>query len=105
MKIIHAAILGLLIAVPAHARESIVKTDYLACRPERELDRAERIRTSGDAKALKAFTLGAVLSRTCVSLKTGDSVFIEGSGKGVGIVKVRPKGSFKTFFTSEMAFQ
>jgi hypothetical protein len=105
MKIIHAVILGGLIAAPAQAVEAIVKTDYLACNPERLFDRAERIRNSGDPKALKAFTAGALISGTCVSLKSGASVFTEGSGKGSGVIKVRPKGSFKTFFTSELAFQ
>lgn len=46
-----------------------------------------------------------MLTGTCVSLQPGVSVFAEGSGKGSGIVKVRPKGSFKAFFTSELAFQ
>ncbi len=105
MKIIYAAILGVLMTVPAHAAERMVKTDYLACNPERQFDRAERIRTSGDTKALKAFTAGALFSGTCVSLKTGTNVFTEGSGKGLGIIRIRPKGSFKTFFTSEIAFQ
>jgi hypothetical protein len=106
MKIIYAAMVAVLMAVePSQAAESIVKADYLACNPERQFDRAERIRKSGDAKSLKAFTTGALLSRTCVWLKTGASVFIGGSGKGYGIIKVRPKGSFKTFFTSELAFQ
>jgi hypothetical protein len=105
MKIIYAVILGVMIASPAQAVEAIVKTNYLACNPERLFDRAERLRQSGDSKALKAFTAGALLTGTCVSLKPGVSVFTEGSGKGSGIVKVRPKGSFKTFFTSELAFQ
>ena len=106
MKIIHAVMLGgLIAAAPAQAVEAIVKTDYLACNPERLFDRAERIRKSGDPKAFQAFTAGALISGTCVSLKSGVSVFTEGSGKRSGIVKVRPKGSFKTFFTSELAFQ
>jgi hypothetical protein len=105
MKIIHAVVLGGLIAVPAQAAEAIVKTDYLACNPERIFVRAEKIRQSGDPKALKAFSAGALISGTCVSLKSGVSVFTEGNGKGSGVVKVRPKGSYKTFFTSELAFQ
>jgi hypothetical protein len=105
MKIIHSVILVGLIAAPAQAAEAIVKTDYLACNPERVFNRAEQIRKSGDPKALKAFTAGALISGTCVSLKSGVNVFAEGSGKGPGVVKVRPKGSYKTFFTSELAFQ
>ena len=105
MKIIHAVILGGLIATPVQAVETVVKTDYLACNPERLFVRAERIRQSGDPKALKAFTAGALLSGSCVSLKSGNSVLTEGSGKGSGVVKVRPMGSFKAFFTSELAFQ
>jgi hypothetical protein len=105
MKIIHAALLGIVIAIPAHAAERSVKTEYLACNPERQFARAERYRTSGDTKALKEFTAGALLSRTCISLKPGATVFTEGSGKGAGIIKIRPKGSFKTFFTSELAFE
>ncbi len=102
MKIVYAAILGISMLVPAQAAEKIVKTSYLACHPERQFDRAERIRRSGDTQALKAFTAGALLSGTCVSLKTGSSVFTEGSGKGSGVIKIRPKGSIVTFFTSEM---
>jgi|ERR1700730_6133365 hypothetical protein len=105
MKIVQAVMLGGLIATPVQAVEAIVKTDYLACNSERLFDRAERIRKSGDPKALKAFTAGAVISGSCVSLKSGVSVFTEGSGKASGVIKVRPKGSFKTFFTSELAFQ
>jgi hypothetical protein len=105
MKIIHVVMLGGLIAAPVQAVETIVKADYLACNPERLFDRAERIRKSGDAKALKAFTAGALLSGSCISLKSGVSVFTGGSGKGSGVIKVRPKGSFKTYFTSELAFQ
>jgi hypothetical protein len=105
MKTMYAAILGVLMVVPALAAERIVKTDYLACNPERQFDRAERIRTSGNTKALQAFTAGALLSGTCVALKTGAGVFTAGNGKGLGTIKVRPKGSFKTFFTSEMAFE
>lgn len=105
MRIIYAAILGAMIAAPAQAVEAIVKTDYLACNSERLFDRADRIRKSGNEKALKAFTTGAVLSQSCVSLKSGDSVFTEGHGKGSGTIKIRPKGAFKTFFTSELAFQ
>jgi hypothetical protein len=105
MKLIYAAFVGIVLALPAHAAERTVKTEYLACNPERQFDRAERYRTSGDTKALKEFTAGALLSRTCVSLKPGATVFTEGTGKGAGIIKIRPKGSFKTFFTSELAFQ
>jgi hypothetical protein len=105
MKIIHAVLLGGLIATPAQAAEAIVKTDYLACNPERIFNRAEGIRKSGDPKALKSFTAGALISGTCVSLKSGVSVFTEGNGKGSGVVKVRPKGSYKPYFTSELAFQ
>jgi hypothetical protein len=76
-----------------------------ACNPERVFNRAEGIRQKGDEKALKAFTAGAVLSGTCVSLKSGASVFTEGKGKGDGVIKIRPKGSYKTFFTSELAVQ
>jgi hypothetical protein len=105
MKMIQAVMLGGLIAAPVQAVETVVKTDYLACNPERLFVRAERIRQSGDPKALQAFTAGALISGSCVSLKSGVSVFTGGSGKGSGIIKIRPKGSFKTFFTSELAFQ
>jgi hypothetical protein len=105
MRIIYAAILGASIVLPTQATEQMVKVDYLACNPERQFERAERLRASGDTKGLQAFTAGALLSGTCVSLKRGDAVFTTGNGKGDRIVRVRPKGSFKSFFTSEMAFQ
>ena len=105
MKVIYAALVGIVIAVPVHATERTVKTESLACNPERQFDRAERFRISRNTKALKAFTAGALLSRTCISLKPGATVFTEGVGKGAGIIKVRPKGAFKSFFTSELAFQ
>ena len=105
MQIVFTAILGASIVLPAQAVERVVKMDYLACNPERQFDRAERLRMSGDTKALQEFTAGALLSGTCVSLKTGTSVFAAGSGKGPGIIRIRPKGSFKTFFTSEGAIR
>jgi hypothetical protein len=105
MQIMVTAILGASIMLPVQAVERIVKMDYLACNPERQFDRAERLRISGDTTALQEFTAGALLSGTCVSLKTGTSVFPAGSGKGPGIIRIRPKGSFKTFFTSEAAFR
>jgi hypothetical protein len=105
MKVLYAGLLGITMVLPAHAAERIVKSEYLACNPERQFDRAERLRTAGDPKALKAFTAGALLSQTCVSLKPGSVVLTEGTGKGPGTVRVRPKGSFSTFFTSELAFE
>ena len=105
MRILYAIVLGGFMTQVAHAAEAVVKADYLACNPERVFVRAEGIREKGDDKALKAFTQGAVLSGTCVALKSGASVFTEGKGKGAGVIKIRPKGSYKTFFTSELAVQ
>ena len=103
--IAYASILGAAILMPAQITEKTVKTDYLACNPERQFVRAEQLRTSGDTRALQEFTTSALLSGTCISLKNGEKLFVLGSGKGSGIIRIRPKGSFKTFFTSEMAFQ
>jgi hypothetical protein len=105
MQIVYTAIVGACLIFPAHSRERVVKADYLACNPERQFHRMERLRKSADTKALKEFTAGALLSGTCVSLKSGTSVFTAGNGKGAGIVRIRPKGSFKAFFTSEMVFE
>lgn len=106
MKIIYAAMLVVVMMGPAQAvTERTVKTDSLACNSERQFDRAERMRVSGDTKALHAFTNGALLSGTCVRLKTGARVFTEGRGKGSGTIKIRPKGSVVTFFTSEANFE
>ena len=105
MRVVCAVVLAATVASPLQAAEAVVKTDYLACTPERLFDRSERIRRSGDEKALKAFTTGALLAETCIALKSGMAVFTEGKGKGPGIVKVRPKGSIKPFFTSELAFE
>jgi len=102
---IGAAVVAVMVACPAHATEAEVKTDYLACNPERIFDRSEQLRKSGDEKGLKAFTAGALFSGTCVALKVGIGVFIEGKGKGDGVLKVRPKGSTKQFFTSQLAFE
>jgi hypothetical protein len=105
MQIIYATVLGTAMLLPAQLTERTVKTSYLACNPERQYEHAERLRASGDSKGLQAFTAGALLSGTCVSLTPGASVFSVGAGKGPGIVRVRPKGSFKTFFTSALAFE
>jgi hypothetical protein len=106
MKIIYAAVLVLLATADAQAvSELTVKTNSLACSSERQFDRAEKVRQSGDAKVLHAFTNGAVLSGTCVRLNTGVKVFTAGRGKGSGIIKIRPKGSVVTYFTSEENFE
>ena len=75
MHIVLTTILGASMVLPTQAVERVVKMDYLACTPERQFDRAERLRLSGDTTALQEFTAGALLSNTCVSLKTGTSVF------------------------------
>lgn len=85
--------------------EMVVKTDLLACRPERQFNRAERLRKSGDEESLAAFTTGALLARTCIRLATGTKVFLAGRGKGSGVVRIRPKGSFVTFFATEADFE
>ena len=93
------------IAAPAQAVEAIVKTIISAAIPSGYSIALMKSAELGDEKALKAFTIGGVLSQSCVSLKSGDSVFTEGRGKGSGTIRIRPKGAFKTFFTSELAFQ
>jgi hypothetical protein len=32
-------------------------------------------------------------------------VFVGAKGKGEGVIRIRPKGSFKIFYTSELAFE
>src|SRR5947209_7405115 len=103
MRITFALVLLALLVAPAVAAEALVAADYLACTPERLFERSEKLRNAGDEKGLRAFTAGALLSGSCVALKTGTTVFTEGKGKAPGIIKVRPKGSFKAFFTSELA--
>jgi hypothetical protein len=105
MQIMYAAVLGTAMLQPVQMQERMVKANYLACNPERQFQRAERLRSSGDSAGLQAFTAGALLSGTCVSLKPGASVFAVGSGKGAGVIRIRPNGSFKTFFTSESALE
>jgi hypothetical protein len=106
MRIICGAVLMFLTMGDAQAvSELTVKTNALACSSERQFERAEKVRKSGDSKALHAFTSGAVLSGTCVRLVTGAKVFTAGRGKGSGIVKIRPKGSVVTYFTSEENFE
>ena len=106
MKIIYATMLVFLATGDAQAvSELTVKTNSLACHSERQFDRAEKVRKSGDTKALHAFTNGAVLSGTCVRLSIGATVFTAGRGKSSGIIKIRPKGSVVTYFTSEENFE
>jgi len=105
MYIKYASILGAVMLLPAQMTERMVKTQYLACNPERQFEHAERLRKSGDNAALHAFTQGALLSGTCISLTPGMAVFAVGKGKGEGIIRVQPKGSFKIFYTSELAFE
>jgi hypothetical protein len=106
MKIVYAAVLVFLATGDAQAvSELTVKTNSLACHSERQFDRAETVRKSGDAKALHAFANGAVLSGACVRLAAGAKVFTAGRGKGSGIIKIRPKGSVVTYFTSEENFE
>lgn len=50
MHIMNAGALGTAM-LQTQMAEKIVKTQYLACNPERQFDRAERLRTSGDASA------------------------------------------------------
>ena len=105
MRVVCVVALAATVASPLQAAEVVVKTDYLACNPERLFNYSESIRSSGDEKKLKAFTAGALLAGTCIALKTGTAVVTEGAGKGPGIVKVRPKGSIIPFFTSGLAFE
>ena len=105
MYIKYAGILGAAMLLPVQMTERVVKTEYLACNPERQFEHAERLRRSGDNAALHAFTQGALLSGTCVSLAPGSAVFVVGKGKGEGVIRIRPKGSFKIFYTSELAFE
>ena len=105
MQIIYATFLGTALLLPAQMTEKTVTTSYLACNPERQFEHAEHLKASGDSQGLKAFTAGALLAGTCVSLTPGARVFSMGSGKGAGIIRVRPKGSFKMFFTSTLAFE
>jgi hypothetical protein len=104
MQIMYAGVLGTAMLLQAQMTERSVKTQYLACSPERQFAHAERLRGSGDTSGLRAFTRGALLSGTCISLEPGVAVFAVGKGKGEAIIRVRPKGAFQTFFTSEQAF-
>ena len=106
MKILGACVLVLLSMGDAQAvSELTAKTELLACRPERQLNRVEQMRKSGDTRALNAFTTGALLSRTCIRLNAGVRVFAAGRGKGPGVIKIRPKGSFVTYFAVEENFE
>jgi len=40
-----------------------------------------------------------------VVLTPGLAVLPVGQGKGQGVIRIRPKGSFKTFFTSDLALE
>jgi hypothetical protein len=101
----YAGILGAAILLPVQMTERVVKTHYLACNPERQFEHAERLRKAGDNVSLHAFTEGALLSGTCMSLTAGMVVFVVAKGKGEGVVRIRPKGSLKVFYTSELAFE
>jgi hypothetical protein len=106
MRLISAVLLIFLSLEEAQGvTELVVKTDLLACRPERQFNRVERLRKSGDEESLTAFTTGALLARTCVRLATGTKVFLAGRGKGPGVIRIRPKGSFATFFAAEENFE
>jgi hypothetical protein len=105
MHIIYACILGAVLLLPVQITERTVKTQYLACNPERQFEHAEGLRKAGDSAGLRAFTKGALISGTCTSLDPGMVVLAVGKGKGEGIIKIRPQGSFKLFFTSELAFE
>ena len=50
MHIMNAGALGTAM-LQTQMAEKIVKTQYLACNPERQFDRAERLRMSGGASA------------------------------------------------------
>jgi hypothetical protein len=105
MQIVYAGILGTAMLLQTQMTERIVKTQYLACNPERQFSRAERLRAAGDVAVLQAFTAGALISGTCISLTPGLAVLPAGRGKGQGVIRIRPKGSFKTFFTSDLALE
>jgi hypothetical protein len=105
MHIIYAGILGAVMLLPVQISERTVKTQYLACNPERQFQHAERLRKAGDTAGLRSFTRGALISGTCTSLNPGMAVLVVGKGKGEGVIKIRPQGSFKLFFTSELAFE
>jgi hypothetical protein len=101
----YAGILGAVMLLPVQMTERTVKVQCLACNPERQFEHAERLRKAGDIAGLQAFTNGALLSGTCISLSPGTVVFVVGKGKAEAVVRIREKGSFKIFYTSELAFE
>jgi hypothetical protein len=105
MYIKYAGILGAAMLLPVQMTERLVKTEYLACNPERQFEHAERLRKAGDNVGLHSFTEGALLSGTCISLTLGMAVFVVAKGKAEGVIRIRPKGSLKIFYTSELAFE
>ena len=66
---------GAVMLVPIQMTERTVKAQYLACNPERQFNHAEQLRKTGDSAGLHAFTTGALLSGTCISLNPGMAVF------------------------------
>lgn len=105
MQITYASMLGAAMLLQIQMTERIVKTEYLACNPERQFSRAEQLRDAGDTAGLHAFTAGALISGTCISLRPGLTVLVVGQGKVPGVIRIRPMGSFKTFFTSDLALE
>jgi hypothetical protein len=105
MQIMYAGILGTAMLLPTQMTERIVKTQYLACNPERQFSRAEQLRAAGDTAGLHAFTAGALISGTCISLTPGVTVLAVGQGKGERVIRIRPKGSFKIYYTSDLALE
>lgn len=95
-----AAALAMLIAccAPGEA-QTTVKVNYFACKSEREFDRGNTIRRSGDSEALQQWITGALLSGGCLWLKTGTPVYDEGAGKTLGNIKIRPKGEIQSYYT------
>ena len=105
VQMTYVSTFGAALLLQMQMTESIVKTQYLACNPERQFSRAEQLRAAGDTAGLHAFTVGALISGTCISLTPGLTVLTVGRGKAPGVIRIRPKGSFRTFFTSDLALE
>ena len=94
-----AAILILSISSQAFALTATILGDTYACKTKEYMDKISELRTQGDKQAFDKVFIAGMMSGTCVEMKDGEAVFIEGGGIfSGGLYQIRSKGDTEDYW-------